>query len=112
MSGPSKSRSRVLLGAFVVGACAPAVLVSINFALRHLPISLGNSEILGWIIYAVYFVTFPTQIVFLDAEDLKTILVLLLFVAPINGAWYAFVAFVFLSFRDVLQGLRHRMRRA
>jgi len=77
MSGPSKSPSPFLLGAFVVGACAPAAWVGVRFALRNLPISLGNSEVLGWAIYVIYFVTFPTQILFLDAGDITTILVLL-----------------------------------
>jgi hypothetical protein len=82
-----------------------------RFALRDLPISLGNSEILGWVMYAVYFVTFPTQILFLDAEDLGAILFLLVMVAPVNGAWYVLVAASFLFFRDALQSLRRWARR-
>jgi hypothetical protein len=106
MCTPNKSRSRFLLGVFIVGACAPAVWVGIRFALRDLPISLGNSEILGWVIYAIYFVTFPTQILFLDAEDLTTILFLLLIVTPVNGAWMSslLLSFCFSAMRYTALG--------
>ena len=109
MNASNKSRRRFLLRAFIVGACAPAVWVGVRFALRDLPISLGNSEILGWVIYAVYFVTFPTQIIFLDAARLTDILFLLLVTAPVNGAWYVLVAILFRFFRDALQHLRQRV---
>jgi hypothetical protein len=63
-----ESRKRFLAKFFVVGACAPAVWVSAIYALRDLPVSSGLSEVFGWVLYSVYFVTFPTQVIFLDAE--------------------------------------------
>ena len=47
----SESRKRFLFRFFVFGACAPAVWVGVRYALRDLPISLGHSEILGWVLY-------------------------------------------------------------
>jgi len=105
----SESRKRLLVRFFVIGACAPAVWVGARYALRDLPISLGNSEILGWVLYSVYFVTFPTQILFLDAGQIIDILFLLLVAAPVNGAWYVLVAILFWFFRDARQRLRQRV---
>jgi hypothetical protein len=90
-----ESRKRFLAKFFVVGACAPAVWVSAIYALRDLPVSSGLSEVFGWVLYSVYFVTFPTQVIFLDAEHLPEILFSLVIAAPMNGAWYVFVAILF-----------------
>jgi hypothetical protein len=48
----------------------------------------------GWVLYSVYFVAFPTQVIFLDAEHLPEILFSLVIAAPMNG----FVAILFLAF--------------
>lgn len=103
-----KSRKRFLAKVFVVGACAPAVLVGLIYALKDLQISWGHSEFFGWALYCVYFVAFPTQIIFLDAEHLPEILFLLVLVAPFNGAWYAFVVIVFWFLRDSFRRLTQR----
>jgi hypothetical protein len=79
-----ESRKRFLAKFFVVGACAPAVW--------------GLSEVFGWVLYSVYFVTFPTQVIFLDAEHLPEILFSLVIAAPMNGAWYVFCSDSFLAF--------------
>jgi len=100
-----ESRKRFLAKFFVVGACAPAVWVSAIYALRDLPVSSGLSEVFGWVLYSVYFVTFPTQVIFLDAEHLPEILFSLVIAAPMNGAWYVFVAILFWLLRDNLRRL-------
>jgi hypothetical protein len=103
-----ESRKRFLANFFVVGACAPAVWVSVIYALRDLQVSGGLSEVFGWVLYSVYFVTFPTQVIFLDAEHLPEILFMLVIAAPMNGAWYVFVAILFWLLRDNLRHLRKR----
>lgn len=105
MSWLSKSRRKLLLKAFVVGACAPAVWVGIQ-ALKDLPINMEVSPILGWFLYAVFLITFPTNFVFLDAEHPSAIVFLLIVVAPVNGAWYVLLTILFLFVNDALQRRR------
>jgi len=109
MAWLNKSRNLFLLQSFAVGACAPAVWVCIRLVLKDVPDFLPHSEMLGWVLYSVYFVTFPTQIVFLDAERLKDALFLSVFVAPFDGAWYVILASLFLIVRDAMHRLRQRV---
>jgi hypothetical protein len=104
----NKPRKSFLLKAFVVGACAPPVWVCIMLALKDVSISWGHSQVLGWLLYSVYFVTFPTQIVFLDVERLMDALYLSLFAAPFNGVWYVVVASQFLLVRDAIHRIKER----
>ena len=87
----NKSRKSFLLKFFVVGACVPALWICIKYSLKGLPISWGHSEILGWVLYSAYCVTFPTNILFLDAEHLPEIIFMLVIAMPLNGGWFALV---------------------
>ena len=111
MAWLNKSRKSFLLRFFAVGACAPAVWVCISFAVRDWQISWVHSDILGWVLYTIYFVTFPTQFVFLDVERLTDALFMSALVAPFNGAWYAILGSLFLLVRDAMHRLRQRVTR-
>src|SRR5262249_35219187 len=108
MAWLNKSEKSFLLKAFIVGACAPAVWVCIMLTMKGLPIFWGHSDVLSWALYSVYFVTFPTQIVFLDAERLTDALYLSVFVAPVNGAWYVVVASLYVLVRNALRRTKQR----
>jgi len=109
MAWLNKTRKVFLLRSFAVGACAPALWSCIIFGVKGLASFLPHSEILDWVLYSAYFVTFPTQIVFLDVERLKDALFLSVFVAPFNGAWYVILASLFLIVRDAMHRLRQRV---
>ena len=74
--------------------------------LKDLPSSWGHFEILAWVLYSVYFVTFPTNILFLDAEHLPEIIFMLLIAMPLNGAWYALVGLGYSCLHNWLSRLK------
>jgi hypothetical protein len=100
-----KSRRRFVLWFFVVGACAPVLWIGIGYALRFESIS---SSLVGALLFVASCATFPTQILFLDAEHLPELIFMLLIAMPVNGAWFGVVGLGLWYLREALPWLRRK----
>jgi hypothetical protein len=100
-----KARHRLLLWFFVAGALAPVAWVSLFCVIPSWSISLG---IFDPLLFAVVLTTFPTQFLFLDAENFPAIIFMLLVTMPINGAWFAVIGLAFWHLREGLSLLKRR----
>jgi hypothetical protein len=100
-----KSRSRFIRWFFIVGACAPIAWVALSYATRSDWPWMRVNDAVAAIIWYVECATFPTEIAFLDVGDPGTMIGVLLFVIPINGAYFAVVGLVIWYVREGVRRL-------
>jgi len=100
-----RRRRLLLLWSFAIGALAPAIWFCAAYLIKSWSVPSG---LFGTLLFFVSCVTFPTQILFLDAEHFPEIAFMLVVAAPLNGAWYVLLTILFGVLRDAMQRLRPR----
>jgi hypothetical protein len=98
-----KVRQQFLQWCFVAGACAPVAWIGASYALRSWSVS---SDLFDTLLFALACATFPTQVLFLDAEHLREIIFMLVIAMPVNGAWFTLVGLGLWYLREGLSRLK------
>lgn len=101
--------SRFIRWFFIVGACAPIAWIALSYATIWYAPSIHVSDAMAEFVWHLECATFPTVFFFIHAEHTGTMIVMLLFAMPINGAYYAVVGLVVWYIREAFVRLRRHL---